>query len=75
MKLNREMDVESTVREIFSELQRNEGMAAFKMKNKEKGLLKVTPVFIFLVKVAVAMLYRKKKMKDRISLLINKENI
>lgn len=47
MKLNREMDVESTVKYIqnYSEMK---SMAAFKMKNKEKVLLKVTQILIFL---------------------------
>lgn len=47
MKLNREMDVESTVK-YFQNYSEMKSMAAFKMKNKEKGLLKVTQMFIFL---------------------------
>ena len=47
MKLNLEMDVESTVK-YFQNYREMKSMASFKMKNKEKDLLKVTQMFIFL---------------------------
>lgn len=47
MKLNLEMDVESTVK-YFQNYREMSSMASFKIKNKEKDLLKVTQMFIFL---------------------------